>query len=230
MESLSEFFFLVRSHLTAWRERLEDPERVLHQWICDQEEELECLRHLVAAVMADETSLRQALDRAVADEAEWRLRATDARERRDLDALERCESEAVFASARAAGVRVELDGLSREASRLQASFRELESSLRQARHRRTLLVARMASAQTNDRFHRALDRATGDSASAEFGRLERDVERAEALNSAYDRLSRRPPDADAARLSLAINERRQRLEAELEVLQRRTGDIDPAGG
>lgn len=230
MESLGEFFFLVRSHLTAWRERLEDPERVLHQWICDQEEEIECLRHLVAAVMADEASLRQALDRAVADGAEWRLRASDARERRDLDALERCETEASFASERGAGLRAELERLSQEASRLHTSFRELESSLRQARHRRTLLVARMASAQTSDRFHRAVDRATGDSTSAEFARLERDVERAEALNSAYDRLSRRSSDPDAGRLSMDVDERRRRLEAELEALQRRTGDFNSAGG
>ncbi|MCC7421532.1 MAG: PspA/IM30 family protein [Planctomycetaceae bacterium] len=229
MDTLDEFLFL-RSHLTAWRERLEDPERELYQWICDQEEELECLRHLVAAVMTDESSLRQVLDRAVADEAEWRLRAADARERRDLDSLERCESEAAFASERAAGLRAELERLSQEGSRLQTSFRDLESTLRQARHRRTLLVARMARAPMSDRYHRALDRATEDSSSVEFARFERDVERAEALNSAYDRLSRRPSEAGAARSGIDNDERRRRLEAELDALQRRTGDIDSAGG
>src|SRR5690606_17804244 len=67
-----------------------------------------------------------------------------------------------------------------QTSRLQSAYRDLEDKIRQARHKRTLLVARLSRASTATKINEALERAEGTSAFAEFSRLERKVERAEA--------------------------------------------------
>ena len=81
--------------------------------------------------------------------------------------------------------------------------------------------ARLARAESTDRINRALDRSSGQSAFAEFSRLERRVDRAEALSEAADRLDGRDPDADELAAKFAAEEHRTRLEDELDALRQR---------
>lgn len=221
MESLEDFVFMLRSHLTAFREKVEDPERMLHQWICDQEEELERLRHLVANVMADEAELSRCVDAAAAEAGRWRAKAAEALHRGDESAARAALAESLRVTERTEALRIEREALRGESNRLQESYRALEDEIRQARHRRTLLVARMAQAQTSGRFRREFERATGDSDFAEFSRLEREVRRAEAMSAAYDLLDGRDVGPETVDRSA---ERRRQLEAELDALRRRAGE------
>jgi hypothetical protein len=66
----------------------------------------------------------------------------------------------------------------------------------------------------------------GGSAFAEFSRLERRVERAEAVSDAYDRLEGRDPDAEALATKFAAEERRRRLDAEFAALKERVGPAE----
>ena len=57
MKWLDSFTFVMKSSITTLREKIEDPERMLHQLICDMEEELVTVRESVAAAIADEIQL-----------------------------------------------------------------------------------------------------------------------------------------------------------------------------
>ena len=58
MKWLQDFTLIMRTSVSTLREKIEDPERMLHQLIIDMEGELESVRASVAAAMADEIQLR----------------------------------------------------------------------------------------------------------------------------------------------------------------------------
>ena len=59
MKWLESFTLVMKSSITTLRERIEDPERMLHQLICDMEEELYRVRESVAGAIADEILLKR---------------------------------------------------------------------------------------------------------------------------------------------------------------------------
>ena len=83
MQWLNQFTFVMKSSITALREKIEDPERMLHQLIIDMEEEQESVRRSVAEAIADEIQLGKQVDREREAAKEWLDRATKALKRGD---------------------------------------------------------------------------------------------------------------------------------------------------
>ena len=212
MKLIDRFTLVMKTSITSLREKIEDPERMLHQLICDMEEELTAVRESVAAAVADEIQLSKQIETARGEIDTWFSRAQSAIQRGDesgakdaLDQKLRCEERVTTLEDGYETQRVQVE-------KLQTSYRELEDRIRQARHKRTLLVARLARAESSDRINKALDHAGSSSAFAEFSRLEERVDRAEALSEARDRLDGRDPDAEELAARFAADERRDRDE------------------
>ena len=53
MKWLTQFSLIMRSNLTTLKDRIEDPEKTLHQLLIDMEEELDGVRSRVAEAVAD---------------------------------------------------------------------------------------------------------------------------------------------------------------------------------
>ena len=219
MKLIDRFTLVMKTSISSLREKIEDPERMLHQLICDMEEELAAVRESVAAAVADEIQLSKQIETAHAEIDTWLSRAQAAIQRGDesgakdaLDQKLRCEERVATLETGYETQRVQVE-------RLQTSYRELEDRIRQARHKRTLLVARLARAESSERINNALDHAGSSSAFAEFSRLEERVDRAEALSEARDRLDGRDPDAEELAARFAADERRDRLQSELDALK-----------
>ena len=164
MKWLDSFTFVMKSSITTLRDKIEDPERMLHQLICDMEEELVTVRESVAAAIADEIQLSRQVDKANEEVKLWLERAQAAIQRNDeaagkdaLDQKLRCEE-------RVATLETGYEAQSAQVQKLQTAYRELEDRIQQARHKRTLLVARLARAESTDRINNAIDRAGSSSA------------------------------------------------------------------
>ena len=221
MKWFDRFTFVMKSSVTTLREKIEDPERMLHQLVCDMEEELETVRGSVTEAMADSILLSKQVIQAKADAETWSARAVSALKRGDESGAKAALDQKLRCDERAAMIESGCNSQKVQVEKLQASYRELEDRIRQARHKRTLLVARLTRAESAGRINRALDRASGQSAFAEFSRLERRVDRAEALSEASDRLEGRDPDADELEARFEAEEHRTRLEEELDALRQR---------
>ncbi len=219
MKLIDRFTLVMKTSISSLREKIEDPERMLHQLICDMEEELAAVRESVAAAVADEIQLSKQIETARGEIDTWLSRAQSAIQRGNesaakdaLDQKLRCEERVATLEACYETQRVQVE-------RLQTSYRELEDRIRQARHKRTLLVARLARAESSERINKALDHAGSSSAFADFSRLEERVDRAEALSEARDRLDGRDTDAEELAARFAADERRDRLQSELDALK-----------
>jgi phage shock protein A len=221
MSWLANFSLVIRSSITGLCERFENPERMLNQLIIDMEEELERVRGNVAGVIADEIQLGRQVDKARVEVGQWHQRAAAALQRQDEAAAKAAIEQKVLAQKRAETLSKEHAKHNEETARLHRSIRDLERQIRQARHKRSLLVARLARVESARKIDQVMKQADSGSALAQFHRLEERVERAEALEEAYARLEDRDPKAEALAARFAEREQRDRVDKEFQELKRR---------
>ncbi|MFM9963227.1 MAG: PspA/IM30 family protein [Planctomycetaceae bacterium] len=219
MQWLNQFTFVMKSSLTALREKIEDPERMLQQLIIDMEEEQESVRRSVAEAIADEIQLGKQVDREREAGKDWFERATKALKRGDETTSKAALEQKMLAEKRADDLNTQYEKQKTQTRKLQDSVRDLEDKLRQARQKRTLLLARLARSNSSRRINAALDQASSSSAFAHFNRLEQRVDRAEALEEAYDRMEGRDPEADELERQFDEAERRENVSSEFERLK-----------
>ena len=219
MKWLSQFSLVMRSSVTSLREMVEDPERMLHQLIIDMGNELDEVRASVAEAVADEIQMRKRMEVESAEAQKWLERATSAMKRGDETNAKLALEQKLAAQQRADRYVIEYERQQTEVAKLQSSVFDLEDKIRQARQKMTLLAARMARATSTKKIHSVMDRGQTSSAFAQFGRLEKKVEREEALCEAWDRMDGKDPDADQLARNFEAEELKAQLEKELQQLK-----------
>lgn len=219
MKWLTNFSLIMRSNITTLKEKVEDPERMLHQLIIDMEEELDRIRGSVAEAVADEIQMRKRLERERAQSDQWQQRAASALQRGDDSSAKAALDQKLAAGERADRYQAEHTRQQAEVEKLRRSVADLDDKIRQARQKKTLLTARIARATSAQKINSALERTTSKSAFAQFQKLEDRVDREEALSEAWDRMDGRDPDAEELKHQFEQEERDRRLEEELAQLR-----------
>ena len=153
MQWLNQFTFVMKSSITALREKIEDPERMLQQLIIDMEEEQESVRRSVAEAIADEIQLGKQVDRERESAKEWLERATKALKRGDEATSKAALEQKMLGEKRADDLNTQYEKQKTQTRKLQDSVRDLEDKLRQARQKRTLLLARLARSNSSRRIN-----------------------------------------------------------------------------
>ena len=222
MQWLNQFSLVMRSSITSLREKIEDPERMLHQLIIDMEEELDRVRSSVAEAIADEIQLRKRAERERQEADVWMQRAGDAMKRGDEGTAKSALEQKIAAAQRADQFSEDYQRQRTEVQKLQSSVTDLEDKIRQAKQKKTLLTARMTRAASTQKINQTLDRTHSKSAFAQFSRMEAKVEREEAVSEAWDRLEGKDPDAEELARKFRQEEKEQQLNEELERLKAAT--------
>ncbi len=220
MKWLSQFNLVMRSTVTSLREAVEDPQRMLHQLIIDMEEELDCVRRSVAETIADEIQMRKRAQREQDDAERWLERATQAMKRGDEATASAALEQKLACQQRTDRLVQDHAKQQIEVTQLKNSVSDLEDKIRQAKHKKTLLTARLARATSTQKIHQALDRTQSQSAFAQFHRLEEKVEREESIIEAWDQMDGHDPDAAELERKFDADERKERIAAELANLKR----------
>ena len=219
MAWLSQFSLVMRSSITALREQIEDPERMLHQLIIDMQSELDTVRSSVAEAIADEILARKRIAREQEDETKWQDRAVTAVKRGDETTARTALEQKLACTARIEQYQRDHVKQSTEVEKLKAAVRDLEDKIRQAQHKKTILIARLARARSTTKIHAAIERTDQGSAFAQFQRLEDRVDRQEARIQAWTEMDGEAlPNSDVEKDFLE-QERRDRVQSELESLR-----------
>lgn len=222
MQWLNQFSLVMRSSMTTLREKIEDPERMLHQLLIDMEEELDRVRGSVAEAVADEIQLRRRAQREHDDACQWMKRAEEAMKRGDESTAKSALTQKLAAQQRADRFSDDHDRQKSEVEKLQHSVADLEDKIRQAKQKKTLLTARITRAASTQKINQTLDRTHSKSAFSQFSRLEEKVDREEALSEAWDRMDGKDPDAAELTRQFEKQERERTLNDELERLKSTT--------
>lgn len=219
MAWISNFSLVMRSSLTALKEKVEDPERMLHQLIIDMEEELDRIRSSVAEAVADEIQMKKRTQRERDTAALWKTRAEESIGRSDDSKARAALEQKVRSEELANRYATDHSRQAKDVEKLRRSVDDLEEKVRQARQKKTLLSAKIARAESTQRINQTMEKSTGKSAFAAFQKLEDKVDREEALSQAWDQMQGRDPDAEELAEQFERNERTDRVTAELEALK-----------
>lgn len=219
MKWLSQFSLVMRSNITSLCEQVENPERMLHQLIIDMEEELATAKRSVAEAIADEILMRKTVEREAADVTLWGQRAEAALKRGDESSARSALQQRMSAGNRVDQYKKEHAMQAVEVQKLQDSIRILQDKIRQAKQKKTLLTARLARATSTNKINAVIDRVDSQSAFSQFNRLEKRVEREEAVSEAWERLDGESSESDELRRQFEIEEREEQLAAELEAMR-----------
>jgi len=219
MSWFSQFSLVMRSSVTSLREKIEDPERMLHQLIIDMELELDRVRASVAEAVADEIQMRKRTERERLESDKWLERASAAMKRLDEPGARAALDQKLAAQQRADRYSEDHAKQFAEVEKLQRAVRDLEDKIRQAKQKKTLLTARMARASSSQKIHSAMERSNSQSAFAQFSRMEDKVEREEALIEAWDRMDGKDLAAEDLESQFEANERKELFEKELAKLR-----------
>jgi phage shock protein A len=188
MQWLETFTLVMRSRMTMLRERIENPERMIHQLILDMEEELELARGRIREALADEKHLAEEVQRANAQAQLGLARATEALRNGDEALAKSALEQKRRAEERAASLGEVQKTQEVETQKLQEAFRDLEDKLRKARRQQRLLLAKMAVCQLQDHLD-------------EYG-----VEADESDNGTFDKTSQEELEREFEELKRRVSE------------------------
>ncbi|MCP4679780.1 MAG: PspA/IM30 family protein [Deltaproteobacteria bacterium] len=226
MSWIESFTMIMRSNITTLQEKLVNPEKMVHQLIIDMDEDLVRVRHAVSKAIADEILFRKRADKAVLDVERWQNRAQEALERGDEKTAKTALERKLLADEERVRLEAEYLNQKTETKKLQDSISDLEEKIRGAKKKQTLLLARLARAESGQRINEALNQTAGRSALSHFRVLEERVDRAEAMSEAYDRLDGFDPDEAEIERQFSEHERKAKLEAELQAMKERLSKLD----
>src|SRR5262245_4084463 len=184
MTVLERVATLVRANLNDLIDRAEDPEKMIKQVILDMENQLMQVKTQVAISMADHHLLQKKQAEQVDKAAEWMSKAELAVDRKEDElaraALERYQSFTRLAESYTAHI----EDQRQQVETLRKALDQLEQKLGDARAKSDLLVARHRRARALERASDAQLAIDGASSAAGFDRMQRKVQRGEAISQA----------------------------------------------
>src|SRR5262245_36619274 len=126
MKWFDSFSLVMRSSITALREQVQDPERMIHQLVIDMEEEQARVRASGAGAIADEVLLRKKVEAAREESKQWMDRASSALRRGDESASKAALEQRILAEQRADSLDAEFAKQKDQTAKLQQSVRDLD--------------------------------------------------------------------------------------------------------
>lgn len=188
MAVLERVATLVRANLNDLIDRAEDPEKMIKQVILDMENQLLQVKTQVAISMADYHLLQKKQSEQADKAAEWMKKAELAVDKQQDDlaraALERFQSLTRLADSYTAQV----EDQRQQVDTLRRALDQLDGKLGEARAKSDLLVAQHRRARALEKASDAQLAIGGAGPAAGFDRMQRKVQRGEAVSQAKSAL------------------------------------------
>ena len=185
LESVST---LIRANLNDLIDKAEDPEKMIKQVILDMENQLLQVKTQVAISMADHHLLQKKQAEHEDKAAEWMRKAELAVDKTQDDlaraALERYQSFTKLAE----GYTHQVEDQKQQVDALRKALEQLDQKLGEARGKSDMLLAKHRRARALERANDAQLAIAGRGPVAGFDRMERKVQRSEAVSQAKSEL------------------------------------------
>ncbi len=180
---------LLRANLNDLVDRAEDPEKMLKQVILDMENQLMQVKTQVAIGLADQHLLERRSTENRGKEAEW-IRKAELAVAKQQDDLARIAIERSLEARKLAESFDQQVGDQRtQVENLKSALRSLDAKLTEARATREVLMAKHRRAKTLGDAAEARSGLNGNAASSVWDRMNRKVDRAEAVGQAKSEMA-----------------------------------------
>jgi phage shock protein A len=185
MNFFARMWTIFRSHVNAWIDRLENPERALEQSIRDMQKQVSQLRGDVVTIIAEEKKLKNQLDKyrneverwdknaalAVKDGNDTLARAALIRKREALEYTQQLQPQ--------------WEQQQQIAESLKGQFRDLRERIETAQRKKRMLTTRLKRAETQKRLQGMLNELSDNQV---FEKFEAKLLETESMNAAQEEL------------------------------------------
>ena len=189
MGIISRFVNVVRSNLTSFLDKAEDPEKLLNQMITDMEAQKRQNKTQVAHVLAEQKKLERELAKEQKEVGNWEQKAILAvqNEKDELakEALMRKKEHA----ARAAEFEQQLAVHTKNTETLRTSYQQLEDKIEEIKRKKGLLIAKQKTAEAQKTMYATIEGMDGKSAIETIERMEEKVENMQDQSQAFIEIS-----------------------------------------
>jgi phage shock protein A len=179
---------VMKGRINEALDRLEDPERSLHQLVHDMEEELDAAKRAVAAAMANEDRLRAQIAFHGQDAGEWQRAAERTLGKGDeagaREALRRVE----LAERQREKLEQQLASQTKETEEVRQSVVRMQERCEQSRSRLQVVQAQMRQVEARKAIGSVLSSASSHNLRGEFDRISGRVEEEAATERNYQKL------------------------------------------
>ena len=216
MNFFARIWTVLKSHVNAWIDKLEDPERALEQSIRDMQKQVNQLRGDVVKIIAEEKKLKNQLCKYQQEVERWDKNAVLAvKEGNDIlarAALNR-KREALDYTQQ---LQPQWEQQQQIAEHLKQNFRELRERIETAQRKKRMLTTRLKRAETQKRLQGMLNELSDNQV---FEKFETKLLNTEAMNAAQEELQSESLEQQFGALNASEND--LNIDQELEALKKK---------
>ncbi|MCP4404848.1 MAG: PspA/IM30 family protein [bacterium] len=218
MNFFTRVWAVITSHVNAWADKLENPERVLDQSIRDMQKQVNHLRGDVVKIVAEEKKLKNQLNKHWKEVERWDKNSVLAvKEGNDVlarAALGRKREALEYAQQ----LQPQWEQQQRVADTLKQNFRDLRERIETAQRKKRMLTTRLKRAETQKRLQGMLNDLSDNQV---FDKFETKLLDTEAMNAAQEELQGESLGQQFKALSSSDSGNEPDVDRELEALKER---------
>ncbi len=224
MGMLERFNDIVKSNITALMDRFEDPEKMVEQYLIDLTEDLTEVKEETAAVMAEETRCKKAVDdnaKAVEKYVKLAKAALEAGNEGDARIFLGKKQEL---EAHGANLQSALDAAKVNAEKMRQLHDKLVNDIESLKTRKEAIKSKASVAKTQERVNKyadAADKYAGKMGA--FDRMEEKVDRMLNQANAMEALNKAGDVVGDLESKYAVEEQDEAVEADLAALKAELG-------
>ena len=188
MRILQRLNLLMKGQFSALLDRVEDPERSLHQIVLDMDEELDAAKRAVARAMANEDRLKAHIGLQTAEAAGWQKAAARSLAKADEAAAREALRRVELAERQREKLAGQLEKQARETEEVRQSVARMQERCDEARSRLQVVQAQMRQVEARRAIGSVLSGARASNLHGEFDRITARVEEEAATQRNYERL------------------------------------------
>lgn len=186
MNVFVRFWTIIKSHVNAWIDRVEDPERALEQSIRDMQRQVERLRGDVIQVIAAEKQLKNQVEKYQQEIVRWEKNAVlalkEENESLAREALKRKREAEDYTEQ----LHPQWEQQKQLSAKLKQDYQQLRERIQTAQRKKRNLVMRLRNAETQKRLQGMLNELTTNQV---FEKFEAKLLDTEAMSAAQEELN-----------------------------------------
>lgn len=201
MGLMTRFLDFFRSNVNATLDKMEDPTKMINQFVFEMEDAVSKLTEAVGKAIANRNSLKKKIDNYKETEADWESKAKKALTLGKDDLAKQALLKKQVAVKGRLALEPTFNSADTMSTKLKGQLDDVKIKLEDARNRKGVLIAKMAAAKTQKDLNQAM-LGIGDSSFAKLDKWEDKIDEMESEANAYAELSDKDSSLDQQFLEL----------------------------
>lgn len=177
------------SNVNDLLDKVEDPEKMLEQYLIDMQEDYEQAKNAVATSIASKNMIENNYNKKVEEVKKWEENAVLALERGETSLAEQALQRQIDAERLRDTYKSQLDIQANEVEELKSVLRQLEERIVEAKNKKEMLITKSKNAKAQEKVNSTMSKISSNINNSGFERMEDKIEKSYAESKAMAELN-----------------------------------------